>query len=227
MARRSSAATSAMAAARAAAAVQEATPKPTSVAGHETTKPRAADAQIDAALLRGERLKKVLPRATSARYDRKARMIVVTFANGAIFQFPTRIGAGLLQGDCRRTGSHSHSWKRGQLELGRAGYRSRGDWVAQPGIRYAQGAGQTRRPSEVARQNCRGAGQRRQGRQAAKDGERLMRQNKSQVSGLSLGVRGGDHYIATPAQVVELVDALDSKSCSERSVGSIPTLGTI
>ncbi|MDB5714030.1 MAG: hypothetical protein JWO15_1427 [Sphingomonadales bacterium] len=29
------------------------------------------------------------------------------------------------------------------------------------------------------------------------------------------------------AGVVELVDALDSKSCSERSVGSIPTARTI
>ncbi len=34
-------------------------------------------------------------------------------------------------------------------------------------------------------------------------------------------------YRCPPAQVVELVDALDSKSSSERSVGSIPTLGTI
>lgn len=94
MARRSSAATSAMAAARAAAAVEQVTAKPVSIADRETPKLSAADAQIDAALLRGERLKKVLPRATAARYDRKARMIVVTFANGAIFSFPPALVQG-------------------------------------------------------------------------------------------------------------------------------------
>ena len=42
-------------------------------------------------------------------------------------------------------------------------------------------------------------------------------------------ILGGSHssrYRYDPAQVVELVDALDSKSSTERCVGSIPTLGT-
>ena len=42
-----------------------------------------------------------------------------------------------------------------------------------------------------------------------------------------LGERHSDRYRYRPAQVVELVDALDSKSSTERCVGSIPTLGTI
>lgn len=41
-----------------------------------------------------------------------------------------------------------------------------------------------------------------------------------------LGERQGLGYRYRPAQVVELVDALDSKSSTERCVGSIPTLGT-
>ena len=53
-----------------------------------------ADAQADAAALRAERLKKILPRATEARYNRKLRMIVVTFANGAVFSFPPALVRG-------------------------------------------------------------------------------------------------------------------------------------
>lgn len=56
--------------------------------------PHPVDAQADAAALRAERLKKILPRATLARYDRKLRMIVVTFANGAVFSFPPALVRG-------------------------------------------------------------------------------------------------------------------------------------
>lgn len=92
MARRGSAATSAMAAARAAAQVLP--------IAHVETAPKVAagthalDSQGDAAALRAERLKKILPRATVARYDRKLRMIVVTFANGALFSFPPALIRG-------------------------------------------------------------------------------------------------------------------------------------
>ena len=39
--------------------------------------------------------------------------------------------------------------------------------------------------------------------------------------------KGSPAMIAPPARVAELVDAHDSKSCSARSVGSIPSTGTI
>jgi hypothetical protein len=92
MAPRGSAASRAMAAARAAAQVLpvahvEAPPK-------VSTGPHAVDAQAEAAALRDERLKKILPRASVARYDRKLRMIVVTFANGAVFGFPPALIRG-------------------------------------------------------------------------------------------------------------------------------------
>jgi hypothetical protein len=92
MAPRGSAASRAMAAARAAAQVLpvahvEAPPK-------VSAGPHPVDAQAEAAALRDERLKKILPRATVARYDRKLRMIVVTFANGAVFSFPPALLRG-------------------------------------------------------------------------------------------------------------------------------------
>ncbi len=92
MAPRGSAASRAMAAARAAAqmlpvAHVAALPK-------VGTGPHPVDAQAEPAALRDERLKKILPRATVARYDRKLRMIVVTFANGAVFSFPPALIRG-------------------------------------------------------------------------------------------------------------------------------------
>jgi hypothetical protein len=56
--------------------------------------PHPVDAQAEAAAIRDERLKKILPRATVARYDRKLRMVVVTFANGAVFSFPPALIRG-------------------------------------------------------------------------------------------------------------------------------------
>jgi hypothetical protein len=93
MARRASAATNAMAAARS-KAFATSVPKPIDSVPNLQQKSQLSDAEIDAALLRGERLKKVLPRATAARYDRKARMIVITFANGAVFSFPPALVQG-------------------------------------------------------------------------------------------------------------------------------------
>lgn len=84
-----------MAAARAAAEVKPAV-QVSSIAT-ESPKVRSTttiDAEIDVALLRAERLKKVLPRAATARYDRKARTIVVTFVNGAVFSFPPALVRG-------------------------------------------------------------------------------------------------------------------------------------
>jgi hypothetical protein len=97
MARRISASRSAMAAAR--AAVDSA---PVTVRGIAHNKPAQkipevdlTDAEIDAATARGKLLRKVQPRAASARYDRKLRQIVVKYTNGTIFSFPPVLVQGL------------------------------------------------------------------------------------------------------------------------------------
>src|SRR3954452_21264163 len=53
------------------------------------------DAQIDAAIERGQAARAAEPRAASARYDRAAGPIVVELTNGCIFAFPPRLGQGL------------------------------------------------------------------------------------------------------------------------------------
>jgi hypothetical protein len=53
------------------------------------------DAEIDAATARGEHLRKIQPRAASARYDHKLRLIVVKYTNGATFSFPPALVQGL------------------------------------------------------------------------------------------------------------------------------------
>ena len=103
MVRRGSAATNAMAAARATA---EANTMPHGSSANKQSKsshtPQPGDAEIDAALLRGERLRKILPRAASARYDRKVHMIVVTFTNGAIISFPPALVQGFSTADAEQ-----------------------------------------------------------------------------------------------------------------------------
>ena len=66
------------------------------------------EAEIDVTLLRAERLKKVLRRATSARYDRKARMSVVNFVNGAVFSFSASFGSRLLNLSHRTACEHQY-----------------------------------------------------------------------------------------------------------------------
>lgn len=56
---------------------------------------KLTDSAIDAAMEHGEQLRKVQPRASSARYDRKLRRLVVEFTNGATFSFPPALAQGL------------------------------------------------------------------------------------------------------------------------------------
>jgi len=58
---------------------------------------RAADfaASIEAAKKRGSRRRASEPRATSARYDRARRLVVVRLENGALFGVPPRLLQGL------------------------------------------------------------------------------------------------------------------------------------
>jgi general stress protein YciG len=52
-------------------------------------------AQIPAAVARAEEEDRTEPRATSARYDRKAGRVVLELANGCLFAFPTHLAQGL------------------------------------------------------------------------------------------------------------------------------------
>jgi hypothetical protein len=53
------------------------------------------EAQIDAALARGEAVRRTEPRAATARYDRALGRIVVELTNGCTFAFPSRLAQGL------------------------------------------------------------------------------------------------------------------------------------
>lgn len=53
------------------------------------------DAQIDAALARGEVARLSEPRAASVRYDRELGRVVVELTNGCTFAFPPRLAQGL------------------------------------------------------------------------------------------------------------------------------------
>jgi Protein of unknown function (DUF2442) len=53
------------------------------------------DAQIDAALARGEAARSSEPRAAAARYDRELGRVVVELSNGCTFAFPPRLAQGL------------------------------------------------------------------------------------------------------------------------------------
>lgn len=53
------------------------------------------DAQIDAALQRGNAAALNEPRAASARYDRKLGRVIVELTNGCTFSFPPSLAQGL------------------------------------------------------------------------------------------------------------------------------------
>jgi hypothetical protein len=53
------------------------------------------DAEITAALERGQIARQTEPRATSARYDRKSGRVIVELTNGCTFAFPSRMAQGL------------------------------------------------------------------------------------------------------------------------------------
>jgi hypothetical protein len=54
-----------------------------------------SDAQIDAALRRGQSARVHEPRADAARYDRQLDRVVVELTNGCTFAFPPRLAQGL------------------------------------------------------------------------------------------------------------------------------------
>lgn len=53
------------------------------------------DADIDAALQRGQAARHAEPRATSARYDRNSGRVIVDLTNGCTFAFPPCMAQGL------------------------------------------------------------------------------------------------------------------------------------
>ena len=53
------------------------------------------DAQMDAAIERGQRVLETEPRAASVRYDPKLGRIVIELTNGCTFAFPPRLAQGL------------------------------------------------------------------------------------------------------------------------------------
>ncbi len=53
------------------------------------------DADIDAAIAAGQRIKREEPRATSVRYNRKLQKIVVDLSNGCTFTFPPQLAPEL------------------------------------------------------------------------------------------------------------------------------------
>jgi len=58
-----------------------------------------SDAEIDAARERGIAARAAEPRASSARYDRKRRRVVVELTNGSTFAFPPALAQGLEHAD--------------------------------------------------------------------------------------------------------------------------------
>lgn len=55
------------------------------------------NAQIDAALARGNLALQTEPRAETARYDRQLDRMIVELTNGCVFAFPPRLAQGLDQ----------------------------------------------------------------------------------------------------------------------------------
>ena len=53
------------------------------------------DAQMDAAIERGQQVLETEPRAASVRYDPKLGRIVIELTNGCTFAFPPRLAQGL------------------------------------------------------------------------------------------------------------------------------------
>ncbi len=53
------------------------------------------DAEIDAALERGQAMRRHEPRAAAARYDPQLDRIIVDLTNGCTFSFPPRLAQGL------------------------------------------------------------------------------------------------------------------------------------
>ena len=53
------------------------------------------DAEIDAALQRGQQARRHEPHAAAARYDRRSGRIIVDLSNGCTFAFPPRLAQGL------------------------------------------------------------------------------------------------------------------------------------
>lgn len=71
------------------------------------------EAEIGAALARGEAVRHAEPRAASARYDRALDRVVVELTNGCVFAFPPRLAQGL---------EHATPEQLAAFEVGGAGY---------------------------------------------------------------------------------------------------------
>jgi hypothetical protein len=63
--------------------------------GGDRSRADISDAQIDAAIARGEHVMASEPRAAAARYDRASERVVVELTNGCVFAFPPRLAQGL------------------------------------------------------------------------------------------------------------------------------------
>ncbi len=57
--------------------------------------PGLTDAEIGVALARGQDVRQTEPRATTARYDRRHKRVVIGLTNGCTFSFPPRLAQGL------------------------------------------------------------------------------------------------------------------------------------
>jgi hypothetical protein len=70
-------------------------------------------AQVEDANARGRAIADATPLATRARYDRRARRIVIDLTNGSLFAFPVELGQGLAGASAEALGD---------IELSGGGY---------------------------------------------------------------------------------------------------------
>jgi len=119
------------------------------------------DTQIDAAIERGKAARLYEPRATSARYDRRHRRIIVELTNGCTFSFPPHLAQGL---------EHATDDDLARVEILGAGYALHWDSldadVSVPGLlaglfgtraHMARLAGQATSPAKAAAARANGA----------------------------------------------------------------------
>lgn len=119
------------------------------------------DAQIDAALARGQAARRQEPRAAAARYDRQLGRVVVDLTNGCTFSFPPRLAQGLetateeqlSQVELQGAGSGLH-WEALDTDLSIPGLLA-GLFGTQAYL--ARQAGQTNSPAKAAAARANGA----------------------------------------------------------------------
>ena len=111
------------------------------------------DAQIDAALARGHAARAQEPRASSARYDRQLRRIIVELTNGCTFAFPPHLAQSLEAATEDQLAQVELLGTRLRAALGGAGYRFFYSGFACRTIRHPYLYGTSRGPGEVTRQS--------------------------------------------------------------------------